>query len=128
MAISGYSLNEQSGSEGNHKAESECFGESQHHSFVQVIPVEYSKQKFTNTAYSSQAISSQEDIRNYPSLLNDKDHSEMSSIASVSTLSSHVMNRAMSATSAAMAEKPLLPRVPTGQCRFTTLVECSIKD
>ena len=116
MAINGYGINEQSGSEGNHK-DSECYGESQHHSFVKVIPVEFNKQKFPNTTYNSQNISSQEDIRtNYPVLLNEKDQSEMSSIASVSTLSS-VMNRAMSATSAAMAEKPSPPRVPNGQCK-----------
>lgn len=117
MAISGYSINEQTGSELNLK-DNECYGDSQHHNFVKVIPVEYTKQKFPNTAYSTQTISSQEDIRNYPIVLNDKDHSEMSSIASVSTLSSHVMNRAMSATGAATAEKPSPPRVPNGQCKW----------
>ncbi len=119
MAINGYGINEQSNSEGNHK-DSECYGDSQHHSFVKVIPVEFSKQKFPNTTYSSQNISSQEDIRtNYPILLNEKDQSEMSSIASVSTLSSHVMNRAMSVNGAAMADKPSPPRIPNGQCELT---------
>ena len=49
--------------------------------------------------------------------MNEKDQSEMSSIASVSTLSSHVMNRAMSATGAAMADKLSPPRMPNGQCK-----------
>jgi hypothetical protein len=114
MAISGYNINETaSGSE----SPKECYGDSQHHSFVKVIPVEYTKQKFLSSAYNTQNISSQEDIRNYPILLNEKDQSEMSSIASVSTLSSHVMNRAMSATGAAMSDKLSPPRIPNGQCK-----------
>ncbi|XP_046441277.1 putative FERM domain-containing protein FRMD8P1 [Daphnia pulex] len=126
MAISGYNINETaSGSE----SPKECYGDSQHHSFVKVIPVEYTKQKFPSSAYNTQNISSQEDIRNYPILLNEKDQSEMSSIASVSTLSSHVMNRAMSATGAAMSDKLSPPRIPNGQlCVFLSNGTCVCVD
>lgn len=116
MAISGYSVNEQGGSDGNLK-DNDCYEDSQHHGFVKVIPMEFPKQKVPNTVYGTQQISSQEELRTYPMVLNEKDQSEMSSIASVSTLSSHVMNRAMSANGAAAAEKPLLPRIPNGQCK-----------
>jgi hypothetical protein len=116
MAISGYNINETASGSESHK-ENECYGDSQQHSFVKVIPVEYTKQKFPSSAYNTQNISSQEDIRNYPILMNEKDQSEMSSIASVSTLSSHVMNRVMSATGAAVADKLSPPRIPNGQCK-----------
>lgn len=119
MAIGNHNLNE-SGCEGSHK-ESDCYGDSQHHSFVKVIPVEYTKQKFPSMAYSTQNILSQEDARNYPTLLTEKDQSEMSSIASVSTLSSHVMNRAMSGASAAIVDKPP-NRIPNGQCKQTNII------
>lgn len=115
MAISGYSVNEQPPADVNPKEAVDHYA-----NFVTVIPVDYPRQKFANPNYSTQTVNNQEDLRTYSSLLNDKDRSELSSMASVSTQSSHVMNRGMSAASAAamVAEKPLPPRIPNGQCKF----------
>lgn len=121
MTIGNYNINDPSSPEGNQKEllERDRYGDPlRHNSFVTVIPVEYPRQKFqnSNTVYNtSQNFPSQEDIRNYknPTTLVEKDHSEMSSIASVSTQSSHVMNRGMPDTATASA-----PRIPNGQCKF----------
>ena len=112
MAISGYSVNEQPPADVNPKEPVDHYA-----NYVTVIPVDYPRQKFTNPNYSTQTVNNQEDLRNYSALLNDKDRSELSSMASVSTQSSHLVNRGLSAASAAaMAiEKPLPPRVPNGQ-------------
>lgn len=119
MSIGGYSINDQNSPESNQKdLDRERYGDPLHHNFVTVIPVEYPRQKFPS--YTNQNFSSQEDIRTYPMPLADKDHSEMSSIASVSTQSSHMMNRGMSG---AAADKPSPPRAPNGQC----MVSCKIQ-
>ena len=116
MTIGGYNVDHTTNPEGNQKdLDRDCYGEnSLHHNFVTVIPVDYPRQKYPS--YNNQNFSSQEDIRSYPVALADKDRSEMSSIASVSTQSSHVMNRGISG---AAADKPALPRIPNGQCKFS---------
>lgn len=115
MAISNYSISDQSTPES--LKDSEHFAEAQHHNFVTVIPVEYPRQKFPNPSYSNQNLSSQEDIRNQPFQVNDKDPSELSSMASVSTQSSHFASRGMG-TSLTPLEKPANQRIPNGQGNF----------
>ena len=113
MAISNYNANEQSSPDDSQK-DSENFGDSQAHNFVTVIPVEYPRQQFPNSSYSNQNLLSQEDIVNSPFQLNEKVPSEISSMASVSTQSSHITSRGV-ATSLPPIEKPNVPRVPNGQ-------------
>lgn len=115
MAISGYSVNEQPPTDVNQKETLDHYV-----NFVTVIPVDYPRQKFNSPNFTPQSVNNQEDLRSYPVMLNDKDRSEMSSMASVSTQSTHVMNRGMSTASASAqaAEKPFLPRVPNGQSKY----------
>lgn len=117
MTLSNYSVNDQPSPEGSSQKDldRDRYGDTSHHSFVTVIPVDYPRQKFPNTVYSTQNYSSQEDIRSYVVPLADKDHSEMSSVASLSTQSSHVINRGMCVT--ASADRVTPPRVPNGQCK-----------
>ena len=115
MTISNYSVSDQSTPES--QKDSEHFVESQHHNFVTIIPVEYPRLKFPNPSYSNQNLSSQEDIRNQPFQVNDKDPSELSSMASVSTQSSHFVNRGTGASLTPL-EKPANQRIPNGQGKF----------
>ena len=115
MAISSYNGNEHPSPDENCR-DSESFGDSREaHNFVAVIPVEYPRQQFPNSSYSNQNLSSQEDITvNSQFQLNEKGASEISSMASVSTQSSHIVTRGV-ANSMPLGDKPNAPQVPNGQ-------------
>jgi len=129
MAIGSYNGNEHSSPAENRRG-SENFGDSREpHNFVTVIPVEYPRQQFPNSSYSNQNLSSQEDITvNSPFQLNEKGASEISSMASVSTQSSHIVTRGVT-NSMLPIEKPNIPRVPNGQvCVFLSNGTCVCVD
>ena len=98
------------------RRDSESFGDSREsHNFVTVRPVEYPRQQFPNSSYSNQNLSSQEDITvNSQFQLNEKGASEISSMASVSTQSSHILTRGV-ANSILPVEKPNASQVPNSQ-------------